>query len=127
MDSNSRAEAPSRLPAGLTVTGEITSEADLTIDGTFDGQIIVPQQHVTISASAKVNAKIIARAVTIAGKVEGSVAGSEHVTLLASANVRAHIQTPSIALIEGAQFTGTVDPSRNEAAVHIAKYRQKQA
>ncbi|MDQ3488382.1 MAG: polymer-forming cytoskeletal protein [Acidobacteriota bacterium] len=127
MDSNSRAEAPSRLPAGLTVTGEITSDADLTIDGTFDGQITVPQQHVTISASAKVNAKIIARDVTIAGKVEGSIAATERVTLAASANVRAHIQTPSIALIEGAQFTGTVDPSRNEAAVHIAKYRQKQA
>ena len=127
MDSNSRAEAPSRLPAGLTVTGEISSDADLTIDGTFDGQITVPQQHVTISASAKVNAKIIARDVTIAGKVEGSIAATERVTLAASANVRAHIQTPSIALIEGAQFTGTVDPSRNEAAVHIAKYRQKQA
>ena len=127
MDSNSRAEAPSRLPAGLTVTGEITSEQDLSIDGTFNGQITVPNQHVTISASAKVNAKIIARAVTIAGKVEGSVAATERVTLAASAAVRAHIQTPSIALIEGAQFTGTVDPSRNEAAVHIAKYRQKQA
>ena len=127
MDSNSRAEAHSRLPAGLTVTGEITSDADLTIDGIFDGQITVPQQHVTISASAKVHAKIIARAVTIAGKAEGSIAATERVTLAASANVRAHIQTPSIGLIEGAQFTGTVDPSRTEAAVHIAKYRQKQA
>lgn len=127
MDSNSRAEAPSRLPAGLVVTGEITSDHDLTIDGTFDGQITVPEQHVTISASAKVSAKIIARAVTIAGKVEGSVAATERVTLASSATVRAHIQTPSIALIEGAQFTGTVDPSRNEAAVHVAKYRQKQA
>ena len=127
MDSNSRAEAPSRLPAGLVVTGEITSDHDLSIDGTFDGQIIIPNQHLTISGSAKVNAKIIARAVTISGKVDGSIAATERVTLASSATVRAHIQTPSIALVEGAQFTGTVDPSRNEAAVHVAKYRQKQA
>lgn len=127
MDSNSRAEAPSRLPAGLAVTGEITSDHDLAIDGTFDGQITIPNQHLTISASAKVNAKIIARAVTISGKLDGNVTASERVTLASSASVRAHMQTPSIALVEGAHFTGTVDPSRNEAAVHVAKYRQKQA
>ncbi len=127
MDSNSRAEAPSRLPAGLTVTGEITSDHDLAIDGNFDGQITIPNQHLTISASAKVNAKIIARAVTISGKVDGTITAAERVTLASSATVRAHMQTPSIALVDGAHFTGTVDPSRNEAAVHVAKYRQKQA
>jgi len=127
MDSNSRAEAPSRLPAGLVVTGELTSDHDLTIEGTFDGQLTIPNQHLTISASAKVTAKIIARAVTIFGKVEGNIAASEGVTLASTASVRAHMQTPSIALIAGAHFTGTVDPSRNEAAVHVAKYRQKQA
>ena len=69
MDSNSRAEVPSRLPAGLVVTGDLTSDHDLAIDGRFDGQITVPEQHLTISASARVNAKIIARAVTISGTV----------------------------------------------------------
>jgi cytoskeletal protein CcmA (bactofilin family) len=127
MDSNSRAEAPSRLPAGLIVTGEITSDQDLAIEGTFDGLITIAKQHLTIGASAKVNAKIIARAVTICGKVDGNIAATERVTLDGSASVRAHIQTPSIAIVEGANFTGTVDPSRNEAAVHVAKYRQKQA
>ena len=95
------------------------------IDGTYEGQITIPNQHLTISASAKVNARIIARAVTISGKLEGNIAAAERVTLASSASVRAHIQTPSIAIIEGAHFTGTVDPSRNEAAVHVAKYRQK--
>ena len=127
MDSNSRTEAPSRLPAGIAVTGEITSDHDLAIDGTFDGQITILNQHLTISASAKVDAKIIARAVTISGKVDGNITATERVTLASTASVRAHIQTPSIALVEGADFTGTVDPSRNEAAVHVAKYRQKQA
>ena len=126
MDSNSRAETPSRLPAGLVVSGELTSDHDLAIDGTFDGQITLPNQHLTISASAKVNAKIIARAVTISGRVEGTVTAIERVTLDSTATVRAHLQTPSIALIEGAQFTGTVDPTRTEAAVQVAKYRQKQ-
>jgi hypothetical protein len=37
------------------------------------------------------------------------------------------MQTPSLALAEGAQFSGSVDPSRTEAAMLVAKYRQKQA
>ena len=126
MTSNSRAESPSRLPVGLLVTGELTSEHDLAIDGTFDGQITVPEKHLTITASAKVNARIIARVVTISGRVEGNITATERVTLDNTATVRAHVQTPSIALMDGAQFTGTVDPSRTEAALHVAKYRQKQ-
>jgi cytoskeletal protein CcmA (bactofilin family) len=126
MDSNSRAEAPSRLPEGLVVTGELTSDHDLAIDGMFDGQITLPEQQLTISASATVNAKIIARTVTIAGRAEGNITATERVTLDSTAVVRGHLQTPSIAIREGAQFTGTVDPSRTEAAVQVAKYRQKQ-
>jgi cytoskeletal protein CcmA (bactofilin family) len=125
MDSNSRAEAPSRLPAGLAVTGELTSEYDLAIDGTFSGQITLPEQQLTVSASATVNAKVIARSVTISGRVEGNITATERVTLDSTAVVRAHLQTPSIAMREGAQFTGTVDPSRTEAAVQVARYRQK--
>ena len=126
MNENSRAEAPSRLPTGLVVTGELTSDHDLAIDGTFDGLITIPEQHLTISASAKVNARIIARAVTISGRVEGNITATERVLLDSTASVRAHMQTPSLALMEGAQFTGTVDPSRTEAGMHVAKYRQKQ-
>ena len=125
MDSNSRAEAPSRLPAGLSVTGELSSDHDLAIDGSFDGQITLPAQQLTISASAKVNAKVIARVVTISGRVEGNVTGVERIVLDNTASVRAHLQTPSIVMMEGAQFTGTVDPSKGEAAVHVAKYRQE--
>lgn len=126
MDSNSRAEAPSRLPAGLTVTGELSSDHDLAIDGNFDGQITLPAQQVTISASARVNAKVIARVALISGHVEGNVTAIERVVIDSTATVRAHLQTPSIVIMEGAHFTGTVDPSRTEAAVHVAKYRQKQ-
>ena len=35
--------------------------------------------------------------------------------------------TPAITLADGAQFTGTVDPERTESAMHVARYRAKQA
>jgi cytoskeletal protein CcmA (bactofilin family) len=126
MDAHSRAEGPSRLPAGLTVTGDISSEQDLSIDGRFDGQITIPEQHLTIGKSARVKAKILARTVTVAGSLDGTITATERVRVDPSASVRAHVQTPSLMLAEGAQFNGSVDPSRTEAAMLVARYRQKQ-
>ncbi len=98
----------------------------MVIDGTFDGQITLPEQHLTIGASARVKARIIARVVTVAGQLEGSITATEHVRLESTAGVLGHLQTPSLVLTEGAQFTGSVDPSRTEAAMLVARYRLKQ-
>ena len=126
MHADSRPEAPSRLPAGLTVTGEISSSRDLLIDGTFDGQITLPEQQLTINLSAQVKAKVLARVVTIAGRFEGSVTATERVEIEHTANVQGHVQSPSVILADGARFQGSMDPDRTEAAMLVARYRQKQ-
>ena len=127
MHADSRPDAPSSLPTGISVTGDLTSDQDLSIDGTFEGQITIPQQHLTIGPSGRVRARIIARAVTVLGRLDGSVTATQRVRLEPSAWVHGHLQTPSVILSEGAQFTGTVDPNRTEAALLVARYRQKQA
>ena len=120
-------ELPSRLPSGISVAGDLSSDRDLYIDGTFEGQITLPEQHLMIGTSARVKARIIARAVTIAGRLEGNVTATQRVRIEESAHVNGHIQTPSVELTEGARFNGTVDPNRTEAAMLVARYRQKQA
>lgn len=127
MHAHSTAEGPSRLPAGLTIVGDLASGHDLTIDGTFEGQVTLPEQHLTINESANVKGKIVARTVTIGGRFEGSVAATEQVRVEASASVHAHLQTPSLVLAGGAQFTGSVDPARTEAAMLVARYRQQKS
>ena len=127
MTSGHRPEAPSRLPAGLTLTGELTSTADLLIDGTLDGQITLPEQHVTINLGAKVKARVLARVVTIAGRFEGSVTATERVEIEHTAHVQGHVQSPSVVLMDGAKFQGSMDPNRSEAAMLVARYRQKQS
>jgi cytoskeletal protein CcmA (bactofilin family) len=127
MHVQSRPEAPSRLPASINVHGELSSEHDLFIEGTFEGQISVPEQHLMIAASARVKARIIARAVTIAGRLDGNVTATQRVRIEPTADVQGHIQTPTVELADGARFNGSVDPNRTEAAMLVARYRQKQA
>jgi cytoskeletal protein CcmA (bactofilin family) len=126
MDLHRRYYPETRLPAGLTISADLTSEEDITVEGQFDGQITVPDHHVEIGASAMVRAKIVARAVTIHGTVDGTVVAGERVDVERTASFRGHVTTPSLSLFEGATFNGTVDPARTEAAMRVAAYRQKQ-
>ena len=126
MHADTRPETPSRLPSGINIAGDITSEHDLAIDGTFEGQITVPEQHLSIGASAHVRARILAKTVTVAGRLDGTVTATHRIRIEPSASVHGHLQSPSVVLSEGAQFNGTVDPNRTEAAMLVARYRQKQ-
>ena len=126
MDLHRRYFPETRLPAGLSVSADLTSNEDITVEGRFEGEITVPDHHVEIGASARVRAKIVARAVTIHGTLDGTVVAAERVDLERTASVRGHLTTPSLALFEGAKFNGTVDPARTEAAMRVAAYRQKQ-
>jgi cytoskeletal protein CcmA (bactofilin family) len=120
------ADAPSLFPPGLTVTGDLSSEHDLVIEGGFEGQINSPERQVTMRHTARVTGKVVARSVTIAGAFDGTVIAGVRVTLSETAVVKGHLQTPSLVLVDGAKFDGSVDPNRTEAAMHVAKYRQKQ-
>ena len=125
MDTHRSDEARTRFPARLAISGDLSSEEDIIVDGTFDGQISAPGHHVTISPSAVVRAKVVARAVTILGMVDGTVVAGDRIIVERTASVRGHLTAPSLALRDGAVFIGTVHPFGTEAAVHVAKYRQK--
>ena len=115
-----------RVGAGLSIVGELHAQEDIEIAGRIDGQVTLPDHHLEVRPGAVVKAKIAATSVSIAGTVDGTVAAADGVVIEATANVRGHLMTPTITLRDGAQFNGTVDPARSEAAVHVAKYRQKQ-
>jgi cytoskeletal protein CcmA (bactofilin family) len=114
-----------RIPSGAAIDGGVEAAEDLIIDGQVTGHITLPEHHVSIGSSAKVSARIVARAVTISGSVDGNILARERIDLLRSAFVRGHLTTPTITLQDGARFTGTVDPHRTEAAMQVARYRQR--
>jgi cytoskeletal protein CcmA (bactofilin family) len=122
-----RTRNPEDFAPSLSITGDLSATEDVAIRGRFDGQINVPGHHLSIEATASVKARIVARSVTIGGAVEGNILAAERVWLMATAKVRGHVTTPAITLTDGAEFTGTVDPERSESAMHVARYRAKQA
>jgi cytoskeletal protein CcmA (bactofilin family) len=88
--------------------GDLISSEDMTIDGRVEGTIEVRDHRLTIGPNANIEADIVAKSVTIFGKVVGSVTGQDKVEIRLSATVEADVACASLAIQEGAQFCGKV-------------------
>ncbi len=107
------------IAAGSKVIGEISGEADLIIDGVVEGEIHL-QSRVVVGAEGRVEGKIHAHSVEVAGKVLGNVKGDERVEVLATGSLEGDVLSPRVVIAEGAFFKGKVEmtdkiPSRPPA------------
>jgi cytoskeletal protein CcmA (bactofilin family) len=112
----------------LVVRGELRSDADLTIEGRVEGPVWCEGAAVTLAESASVIGDVMARDVTVTGRLEGQIVATEVVDVRAGANVTGKVVSARFILNEGATFNGRVEPQHLEAAVRVARFqREKQA
>jgi cytoskeletal protein CcmA (bactofilin family) len=104
---NDRADA--RIGSAARVRGRIQGEGNLVIEGHVEGDVTL-RGDLTIAEGATVTAETIeARAVLVAGSLEGSVSASGAVRLGASSRVRGDLQGSSIVIDDGARFSGKLE------------------
>lgn len=99
------------LGPSLTVTGDITSQEDITVHGTVKGTITMQQGALVIAPQGKAEAAVEGSTITVQGTVSGDLSASTKLELTDSAKVEGTIITPSLVLREGAVFNGMVDMS----------------
>lgn len=92
----------------VKVEGKIVSAEDLTIDGTIEGSIELGNHSLVIGPDATIKADLMAKAVTISGKVTGNVKGLEKVEVGATGTVMGDITAPRFAMADGATVMGKV-------------------
>jgi len=117
---------------GISISGDVTANSNLKVDGRIKGQSVQSSHDVEISESGKVTASIIAKVVKIAGEVTGDVGGSEKVIISRSGKVQGNIIAPRVQLEDGALFKGSIDmdpgePARAEVAKPVKKTPEKSA
>ena len=96
------------IAKAITVEGKVVSAEDLTIDGIIEGSIELGSHSLTIGPDANIKADLVAKTVTISGKVTGNVKGLEKVDLQATGSVSGDITAPRFAMADGATVTGRV-------------------
>jgi len=92
----------------VRVEGKVMSAEDLTIDGEIDGSIELGAHSLTIGQDAKIKADVLAKTVTISGKVTGNVKAVEKVDLQATGSVQGNITAPRFVMADGATVLGKV-------------------
>jgi len=111
------------IPRHLVITGEITSDDDLTIEGSVTGVVFVRGATLTIGESARLEADVRAARVLVRGEVHGGISASERIELAASSCVEGSLSESRIAIRDGARFTGQIDMARRTIAAIVAEYR----
>lgn len=104
--------APSIISSDLTINGNLTSEGDVQVDGTVEGDII--SNKLTVSSTATVRGAIECETVVIAGHVTGQIK-ARHVTLAKTARVIADVIQERLSIEPGAFFEGNCRHFPNEA------------
>ncbi len=105
---------------GSKVVGRISGSADLVIDGIVEGEIHLESQ-VVIGSDGRVEGKILARSVEVAGQVLGNVQGGERVEVLATGSLEGDVLSPRVVIAEGAFFKGKVEMTDKIAKPASAK------
>jgi cytoskeletal protein CcmA (bactofilin family) len=116
----------SLIGSSLVIVGEVRASADLTVDGRIEGPILCEGHTVTIPVSATVIGDVIARDITVFGRVQGQLIATEVVDLRGGSKSSGAVIAPSLILHEEAQFNGRVEPRRLDAALSVARFQQKQ-
>jgi cytoskeletal protein CcmA (bactofilin family) len=111
----------------ISVKGELRALEDITIEGRVEGPVLCENWAVVVAPSADVTGNIIARDITVFGRVAGQLVATEVVDIRAEATVTGQVVSERFILNAGARFDGRVEPQLLEAALRVFRFQQRQA
>lgn len=111
------------LGANSVMEGVLRSNANARLDGTFTGTLEITG-NVLVGETAKINADINARNISIAGAVRGNINGKK-VQLLRTGRIWGDIRATALTTEEGAFIDGKITMVSQEAAVPVENVEDK--
>jgi cytoskeletal protein CcmA (bactofilin family) len=102
-------ETAGRIGSTARVRGRVHGDGDLVVEGQLDGNVALRGDLTVADGGSVIAESIEAQSVTIGGLVRGQVTASGAVRLSAAASVQGNLRGSSIAIAEGAKFSGRLD------------------
>lgn len=118
--------APSIISTDMKIVGDLTSEGEIQVDGTVEGDI--QSKHLLIGEPARITGEITAEVVEIYGTVHGQIRATA-VSLAKTAHVVGDILHENLSIEKGAFLEGHCKrmPERKDPAERIALVRDSGA
>ena len=102
-----------RLGASLHIKGEISGNEDLHIDGSVEGLVQLDDRKLTVGATAKLTADVVAREVVVYGSVKGNLRARDRIEIKKDGSVVGDLTTARIMIEDGAYFKGSIEIDRS--------------
>lgn len=102
------AKEPCHIGSSVTVTGQVSGNQDLVVEGRIEGRIGLDSRLV-VQPGGVLEAEIDVVEADIHGAVKGDLTVKKLVTLHPTARVMGNIAAGSVVLVQGAQFTGNIE------------------
>ena len=100
----------------ITISGDLTGEEDLVIEGKVEGKVSLPNSQLTVGANGTIKAEVQAKSVVVIGRVAGNVRGTERVEIQATGVVEGDVMAPKLVVAEGAVLNGSIQMSAKPGA-----------
>ncbi len=110
--SSTPSGSTARLGASLHIKGEISGNEDLHVDGTVEGLIQLDDRKLTVGASAKLTADVVARECVVYGAVKGNLRARDRIEIKKDGSVVGDLTTARIMIEDGAYFKGSIEIDR---------------
>ena len=104
----------SYLPSNFVFTGDISSQADIVINGTVYGNI-TSEKAIIIEADAKIIGKLNAEHIQISGFVEGEVISKQSLMISKTGKVTGIITPTQLMIESGAELNLTINGMKENA------------
>ena len=101
--------ATARLGPSLHIKGEISGNEDLLLEGSVEGLVQLDERKLTVGATAKLTADIIAREVVVYGTVKGNLRAKDRIEIKKDGSVNGDLTTARIMIEDGAYFKGSIE------------------
>ncbi len=97
---------------GTSVTGDVTSNGDIRIDGKLQGNLN-SKSKLVLGATGKLVGEVFCKNSEISGQIEGKITVEELLILKSSAKIYGDIIASKLSIEPGAVFTGTCNMGGN--------------
>ncbi len=105
---------------GTTLTGEANFKGMLRVDGGLSGRVASTDGTLIVSTNGRVDANVEVAIAQIYGTVNGDIVASKRIEMGRTAKVTGNIQTPTLAIEQGAMFEGSCRMTQAEKAADAA-------
>ncbi len=107
----------------IHITGDVSSEEDLTIHGRVTGRVLLRDHTVVIAPEARLDAEVRGARVIVLGQIKGAVTAVNRIELGPSSTATGSLSANQVVLIDGARFNGRIDMGQRTIALKMASYK----